>query len=973
MNEPNLQELFPNMRPTSGAPAQFTINGFGLMLYGARDRDPILNSYVTSHCLTALFFPVIFIGAYRVVHSQGGKFIIGKEPLSWLARGWNLLTLGGVPTAIVAMILVGHYNSADYIDGQKMAEARQASESGEYEQAAKLYEEVAQGESIHGYEAVEAIGAMVDGPLLKASPKQGLGVLRIMARMEERSGERFDLPAAAIKLAAAHKLRDPKATLEMINVAAALTDDESPLDVLRRPLLDRIVADDPGDLEATVQLAVFYEQDEDDEKCESLLTPFQGRLGSTEGARILGGLLSRKGELEAGQKLLRAYVDARLESLNSANRELESTVKEFQTRCIDELDNGGGPTDFYEEYEAAASDVEKTAILNRYLENALKGDPDYSRAQIRVMKLSPVVPVALELGTVMIERARELPENERRALLTEAEKIFLEIKSFAGEAQAYKLSLGRVYYWMGRQEEGQAQFNEALENGFRDFVVLMQVAGIYRDLGDSTKARELLEEAYAKTDDDAEKHQAASLRALTQKDLDDRIAWLRLCDDSDRRIKINLETSLAEKAAQEGKDEEAIAALRRVVQFYEEMPEDVATLNNGGLVLLQLHGLTHEPEHFDRGLAMLEKALKLAQSDGIVATNAARFAYQAAVRSFFQSQGIDLQALELPAHLGFTVFLYLDDNERLTVQEALRNDRGLQRARRMLEKAIILAPKTAATYQLLASALDELDDADALARLEQTILQAVPDAPDAGEESNGEEEDEDEKTKTQLVKQAEKLRANLQKINDDPTTAAMGVVVLQQFEISLHEYGVACDADALVERSRQTLKNAPSRGSFGGLINSLLFRAAQRLTKDSAEFKAFSERHKDDFSTLYLLTLAAEKNAKIKSTVVADADVKEAVSLIEEYANPSPTFAGVAYWALLNQCKPEAARATARQLLARKDLLPSYGVQRLLSPKQAQTIAGEYWLLKLHGRDDDAKSLVEAAVKRGASVRVLLD
>ena len=91
----SLQTRFPEVQPGNPLPL-FTFNGFGTMLYGSRDFDEATGTYVASACLVFFFVPIFIIGAYRVADAQSsgwfsssGWHVLGRVPLSPLARGWN--------------------------------------------------------------------------------------------------------------------------------------------------------------------------------------------------------------------------------------------------------------------------------------------------------------------------------------------------------------------------------------------------------------------------------------------------------------------------------------------------------------------------------------------------------------------------------------------------------------------------------------------------------------------------------------------------------------------------------------------------------------------------------------------------------------------------------------------------------------------------------------------------------------------
>ena len=51
----DLEQKFPDMRPLRSAPGLGTINGIGLAMCGARDRDDQTSTYVKTRCFTVLF------------------------------------------------------------------------------------------------------------------------------------------------------------------------------------------------------------------------------------------------------------------------------------------------------------------------------------------------------------------------------------------------------------------------------------------------------------------------------------------------------------------------------------------------------------------------------------------------------------------------------------------------------------------------------------------------------------------------------------------------------------------------------------------------------------------------------------------------------------------------------------------------------------------------------------------------------
>src|SRR5258708_13975230 len=114
--------------------------------------------------------------------------------------------------------------------------------------------------------------------------------------------------------------------------------------------------------------------------------------------------------------------------------------------------------------------------------------------------------------------------------------------------------MGEVKYWLGKQQEGKQLFDELLLSQKRAFDALYEVARCYRVLGAESETRALLEEAYNQKDVPLQKRQqAAYVRALTSKDLDDQITWLERADVSNPGLRATLTEARGERALRDGK------------------------------------------------------------------------------------------------------------------------------------------------------------------------------------------------------------------------------------------------------------------------------------------------------------------------------------------------------------------------------------------------------------------------------------
>jgi DNA-binding winged helix-turn-helix (wHTH) protein len=95
------------------------------------------------------------------------------------------------------------------------------------------------------------------------------------------------------------------------------------------------------------------------------------------------------------------------------------------------LDRGHGPPAFYEEFKQA-DDAKKDELLRAYIGEELKKDAGIKAAQERLQSESAIVPVALDLGMSLLQRAQQSTDlDERRSDLENAEKTFLAIGPFS--------------------------------------------------------------------------------------------------------------------------------------------------------------------------------------------------------------------------------------------------------------------------------------------------------------------------------------------------------------------------------------------------------------------------------------------------------------------------------------------------------------------------------------------------------------
>ncbi len=146
VKEPRLKAAFDvalnGPRPLKGAPALFRLNGFGVGLYGHRDTRPD-GSYVSTHCISALFIPVWPLGAYRVRDAGHNAYeFFARVPLSPFAKGYRWFAAAAVLLAIVGTAVSSYLSSPGRQASIALEEAQELEAAGERDGAIQAYEAV---------------------------------------------------------------------------------------------------------------------------------------------------------------------------------------------------------------------------------------------------------------------------------------------------------------------------------------------------------------------------------------------------------------------------------------------------------------------------------------------------------------------------------------------------------------------------------------------------------------------------------------------------------------------------------------------------------------------------------------------------------------------------------------------------------------------------------------------------------------
>ncbi len=974
MDEFDLKARFPELEPIGSLPSFWHFLGCGMLLRGRRDFDEETQSYIQTHCVCILGIPILAYRAYRIVDAPNGKYILGREPLSILARAFRAFVLLAAVGAGGIYGWGAYTESPAYIARQKLMQADELAAAGKLAESARLFRDVALAPSSPADDAAAAVGRitrLLADPAARESATEQAGIFEVAVALE-RAG-RWPKSAEALfnqgmELQSQRGAADPAGALAILEAIAPLAPRADDLTTIRRSLLEVLVSAHSGEPELCSRLAAVYEAQGQEERSIALLEPIRTQLGTTEGARILGLADAHHDRVESALALLRPYIQARLESFHTAQTALTDAVQTAQKAVLERLKNER-PSDFDFQLYSGSTQAEQEAQLEQYVTGKLKGDPAIDQAQERMVRASPVVPAALELGTILLHRAQSQADPKtRKADLDEAETYFVAVSSFAGDTDAVRLNLAQVYYWQGKHREGKALFDDVLKSGKREPKLLIGVSQMLREVGSESEARTLAEEAYNSARDPDTKQNAAIQRGLMGVELDEKILWLGRGNSSHPSVKAMLDASLAEQAMNRGDDATAVAKLREASGLYDSMPESAEVLNNGALTLFRLATLTGDQHAYDRGLTKIERASKLDPSNGLMMANAGTFLLQEALRDVI-GRSIDLSLLKDEPDIEMLSFLYGDQDGRMAYVERLRSHAGINRAIGLLDKAVLLAPRRPAMYKLLSDLYGyrrEIDRQRALfRRLDQVELDQADEIALWRDYFAGKRDDEMRKRATAAIARAEAVLQAARAKQRDLTFAVAAASAVQN-RIMGYPIGLETDRDAVVALAEEAYAAFPAQRVRGTLIAGLLFRAARRLARNQPAYAKLEARSRRSAGDAALIGVALGGDSALREAVSNDPDVRRAVDLVREaYQKDPQNEAGAWSWSMLRVKYPREAAMMSETYLKDESNQISRAITRRVEPCSAAVPLSAYWTAEMQGKVGDSRAVIEEYVARG--------
>jgi hypothetical protein len=966
MDREQLQARFPQLKPISGPPSLVTVNGIGLVVYGARDHDGETGTFVKTRCLAVFFVPVLALDAYRVAKAQGGWYFLGKEPLSVVARAWNTLVALLLASAIALPQWEAYTTSPDYLARQELERAQGELAAGRLTPATHHLAAVAGGDTAATADAQALLHTIVAEQLPSAPPDVAVEVLAsvVKLRMAARHAVAEDAALVAFARTMIARTDDPRHGLAALEAVAALLKPEE-MAAFKETLLVALVAKEPGDVQAASTLAEIWDGRGDHERCFVLLAPLGVRLATHEGARILGQIYANRGMVQESWQLLFPYCRERLKTLQSIEQRYRTQEERAWKAAFAALNDGAAGKPWYRAYDGMDKEHQR-ASADAWAQERVRHDTIFLGAQEALRQAATVVPVALDLGVVTLQRAQTLVDPAaRKAELEAAEKTFLAIKGLAGDSDGYHLSFGQVCFWLGKQEAGRKEFDALLAKHQRANVMLLSIANTMREIGATDECRHLSEEAYGKAKNDQERYAAARLRALPFIDGDDQLRWLERCDPGDARVTCDLHHSRGNKAIRDGDVPKAITELRACIASYQGMPRSASTLNNGALAAHDLFSVTGDRSDLDHGNRWLEEAVALDPGNSILMENVAMHLLQAAVMEVIGTR-IDQVALHRSGSMDLLDNCYRDQAGRNEVVAHLNAHASLVRALGYFEKLLVLAPKNEGIYAALGAIHRFTGNGAALRalqlRLRAAQLDPLRDREKYADARAGKDDEREHGYSVQRIHQLEELLASKTLPRPSPTGAA-ATTRLVECRLGLLAHGEQIDGDALIALAEQAEAEAPSADSLDTLITTLVSCALHRVAAATPGLAELMAEHRRSLSDASLAVIACG-DPRFSAPLAADPALRRAVVLMKERLHALPDTANSGNWALLQGLGDPAAATFASAIRQGEATTLAMQLYQELAPLGSDQVIGLWWRLRALGDADGAHRLAIEARAR---------
>ena len=995
MDKGELQERFPGLVVGARLPGLFQLNGCGLALYFSRDFDAPTGTYVKTLCVTILWIPLFPVGAYRVSDAPtGGWFVVGREPPSPSMLAARRVALGLLLFGAFMAAWGGYRTTDGYKDGVELSGAREATRRGRIREAAERFRMLARSGRKVAESARDGLRGAVEAVSPETDPADAVAVL--LAAHDPGGGAGPVLPDLWRRATAyaSDPARLPVANqVQLLTSLAPLAPGADAVAAERRRLVERGAGASPPDLWSVSELALELEARSDAAGAEALLAPHAARLGDLEGARILGQIRAGQGRFEEAFPLLDRYLEKRLDRLHSETEAFSKAVAAAQEAAMEHLRRGGETEDWYARHERA-DEAARSRMVSEAVAARVEKDASLADRRNRYRDAARIVPVAMDLGIVRMQRARSMSdaEEERRELL-QAERVLTAIDGVAAGDPEYEFAAARVAFWLGKRDACDAHLAAALEAGGDTFETRSRIGTLLASLGESAGAREHWVAAYALAGSETERSIAAYCVSVnTRDDPDGALEWVRRADASDPVVAAGppgrgrgaapgppAQSPPARGAGggpgggggppaamAHGDFAAAERALAASLAAYDRLPRNPVVLNNAALVAGQLSNLTGRVESLEDAGRRLRDALAEMPTNIVVLMNTAQTLSAIGwVRSL--DGGIDLRL----GVQGLRDIRHDDAAGLERIRAAARASDEMREALRLLDRGLGLVPGNADLVDTCAGLAGDLGDVARLRELVALVSSHPPDTePGRAAYLASRARAADPAPARGFLATA---RAHLDGLGPGTNDRDRSVVAVACVQAAGGAWflGVDVDLAALDADARRLHADFPSSAT----------RTAERITAALLVHRALcasNPRYAREAGSAGpsvgpegLLAEALYRDASLRDAVRASADFVRLVDLIEESDRKFPGELGGISRGLLWAAGRRPLEVPAGPGGVEPDWALQGRVLHATSPYAARVSIGRAWTLRVLGKPDRAEEVLRECVRLGGAIPYL--
>ncbi|MCA8958910.1 MAG: tetratricopeptide repeat protein [Planctomycetes bacterium] len=955
----DLQRRFPDFQPVRRPPTLYTLNGVGTAVYGRRDADPETHTYIKTVCFCVLFIPLLALRAYRVADAGGGGwFFLGREPLSSFARAANGAILGMLAVGGVVVALSIEANTPEGKARRAFDTAMSQIEDGDTLPGIRGLVGLARGKTTQRDTARAALLDCARGGFASATTDE---LERSIAALLSVSGDskwRAALGGSLLEFAESAVDDEDKAS----TASSGMEFREYQmlgLDQDYARVVESASKRFPDSPSIRTLLAGILEARGDVDGLVALLDPHDAELHD-DSARILGQVRLIQGRYDDAIRLLARYEKIAIGRQGQVRRSIahydEAWNREF------ELLQRSAPKEFVRKYESA-DPAEQQRLVVEYIDARLSEDSEIAAARLASARNAVDVRARLDLGLARLRRAQEFSNPmSRKEMLRLAEKTFLDLGSAAEDSDEYELFYGQVCYWLGNEAKGKALFEKLLTRQSRAVEQLLAVGSALREVGATTEARALFEEAYEQATGEL-KESVAKLRAVVSTETDEKIQWLERAG-ADSGVQVELAAARGQRAIEKGETDVALRELRRAATGYDEQPESAAMFNNSALVYSSLFELSGDPADHHESVRRLEHALLLDPSGTILLANAAHELVSDAVLELNEDR-LSYPDLRLSPRWSQSWVFARTDEDWTRERNRLRDHPKVNRAIHLLEQQAMLAAKDPGVHRTLAGLQGLFERVDELKKIHEGL---------------GAIEVDDEMHRAMVRKQvtgadresrleessawSERLRARLESLDEQKRAErCLLTEAWIESELSRRSWGGEVDAQALVEAAAANHANHPCACSRISRRDALTAVLSDALAEADREYAHYQEAARHILDDLDRLTLAA-RDPRVLTWLQQSSEARIVADALVDLFEVFPSVPGIRSWTLLEQIDPERARPL-RALILKPHFRWGARIGQRLLPFLPDPALNLYWIAVADGDAALAGSILSELAAEG--------